>query len=45
MAWAREHMANYKVPRFVDIVAALPTNASGKVVKPDLRRMSAPAVG
>jgi len=43
IAWAREHMANYKVPRFVDIVAALPTNASGKVVKPELRKMSVPA--
>jgi acyl-CoA synthetase (AMP-forming)/AMP-acid ligase II len=35
--WARTHMANYKVPRRVEIVDALPTNASGKVVKGELR--------
>jgi acyl-CoA synthetase (AMP-forming)/AMP-acid ligase II len=33
IAWCREKMANYKVPRFVDIVPALPTNATGKVQK------------
>lgn len=33
ISWAREHMANYKAPRFVAIVDALPLNASGKVVK------------
>ena len=33
IAWCREKMANYKVPRFVDIVAVLPTNATGKVQK------------
>jgi acyl-CoA synthetase (AMP-forming)/AMP-acid ligase II len=38
VAWCREHMANYKVPRRVEIVAALPTNASGKVLKYELRR-------
>jgi acyl-CoA synthetase (AMP-forming)/AMP-acid ligase II len=36
-AWCREHMANYKVPRRVEIVDALPTNASGKVMKYVLR--------
>jgi acyl-CoA synthetase (AMP-forming)/AMP-acid ligase II len=30
-------MANYKVPRFVEIVDALPSNASGKVLKFELR--------
>jgi acyl-CoA synthetase (AMP-forming)/AMP-acid ligase II len=35
--WARANMANYKVPRFVEIVDALPTNATGKVVKDELR--------
>jgi HIP---CoA ligase len=35
--WAREHMANYKVPRYVEVVDALPVNASGKVIKADLR--------
>jgi acyl-CoA synthetase (AMP-forming)/AMP-acid ligase II len=37
IAWAREHMANYKVPRRVEIVEALPLNASGKVLKYELR--------
>jgi acyl-CoA synthetase (AMP-forming)/AMP-acid ligase II len=37
IAWCREQMANYKVPRRVEIVAALPTNASGKVLKYQLR--------
>lgn len=32
-AWARENMANYKVPRSVEIVDALPLNAAGKVQK------------
>ncbi|MHB8438002.1 MAG: FadD3 family acyl-CoA ligase [Acidimicrobiales bacterium] len=36
--WAREHMANYKVPRVVELVDSLPTNASGKVTKDVLRR-------
>ena len=37
IAWSREHMANYKVPRRVEIVDALPLNASGKVLKYELR--------
>jgi HIP---CoA ligase len=37
IAWSRERMANYKVPRHVDVVDALPTNASGKVLKYQLR--------
>jgi acyl-CoA synthetase (AMP-forming)/AMP-acid ligase II len=36
-AWCREHMANYKVPRAVRIVSALPMNATGKVTKFVLR--------
>jgi len=35
--WAREHLANYKVPRRVVVVDTLPTNASGKVLKYELR--------
>ena len=31
--WAREQMANYKVPRAVRVVDALPVNASGKVLE------------
>jgi acyl-CoA synthetase (AMP-forming)/AMP-acid ligase II len=37
MSWARQEMANYKVPRFVRVVDELPLNASGKVVKDELR--------
>jgi len=37
IAWSREHMANFKAPRGVTFVDSLPTNAAGKVTKPDLR--------
>jgi len=37
IAWSRERMANYKVPRSVEVVDALPLNASGKVLKYVLR--------
>ncbi len=36
--WARERLATYKVPREVIVVASLPRNALGKVVKPELVR-------
>src|SRR5690606_27969980 len=38
IAWARANMANFKVPRIVRIVKALPLNASGKVDKSVLRK-------
>jgi acyl-CoA synthetase (AMP-forming)/AMP-acid ligase II len=37
VAFSRANMANYKVPRHVHIVAELPLNASGKVLKDELR--------
>ncbi len=37
IAWCREQMANYKVPRIVRVVSELPLNASGKVLKFELR--------
>jgi acyl-CoA synthetase (AMP-forming)/AMP-acid ligase II len=37
IAWSGEHMANYKVPRYIEVVDVLPLNASGKVLKFDLR--------
>jgi acyl-CoA synthetase (AMP-forming)/AMP-acid ligase II len=37
VAWCREHMANFKAPRSVTIVESLPRNASGKVLKFELR--------
>jgi acyl-CoA synthetase (AMP-forming)/AMP-acid ligase II len=36
-AFSRANMANYKVPRHVYIVDELPLNASGKVLKTELR--------
>ena len=37
IAWSRERLANYKVPRRVEILPALPLNATGKVLKFQLR--------
>jgi acyl-CoA synthetase (AMP-forming)/AMP-acid ligase II len=37
VAWARGHLANFKVPRRVEIVETLPVNATGKVLKHELR--------
>jgi HIP---CoA ligase len=37
VAWCRERMANFKVPRYVTVVLDLPTNATGKVMKYVLR--------
>jgi HIP---CoA ligase len=37
IAYCRERLANFKVPRVVTFVDALPRNASGKVLKPTLR--------
>jgi acyl-CoA synthetase (AMP-forming)/AMP-acid ligase II len=37
IAFSRERLANYKVPRYVEIVDALPKNATGKVTKNVLR--------
>lgn len=39
ISWARERMANYKVPRLVRFFAALPVNASNKVAKNELRAL------
>ncbi len=37
IAWARERIAPYKVPKSVDIIDALPRNPSGKILRKDLR--------
>ncbi|WP_432168561.1 AMP-binding protein [Streptomyces sp. bgisy031] len=37
IAWARQNMSNYKVPRQVFIVPELPVNANGKIDKRKLR--------
>jgi HIP---CoA ligase len=41
LSWSRDVMANYKVPRSVVMVDALPVNASGKVLKRELRQRHA----
>lgn len=40
IAWARAHMANYKVPRYVLNFASFPVNASNKVVKRELQPLA-----
>jgi acyl-CoA synthetase (AMP-forming)/AMP-acid ligase II len=37
LSWSRDSMANYKVPRGIVLVDSLPVNASGKVLKRELR--------
>lgn len=37
LAWCREQMANYKVPRRVQVLDNMPLNATGKVAKQVLR--------
>jgi acyl-CoA synthetase (AMP-forming)/AMP-acid ligase II len=39
IAHAREHLANFKVPRSVVFLDVLPRNPGGKVVKPVLREI------
>ena len=40
VGWAKDEMANFKVPRRVVVVEALPLNAMGKVLKGDLRTIA-----
>jgi HIP---CoA ligase len=37
IAWSRDRMAGFKVPRFVEFLEELPLNATGKVMKDRLR--------
>jgi fatty-acyl-CoA synthase len=37
IGWARERIAGFKVPKSIDIIEMLPRNASGKVLRRDLR--------
>jgi acyl-CoA synthetase (AMP-forming)/AMP-acid ligase II len=45
IGWSRDQMANYKVPRSVEIIDELPINATGKVVKDVLRERATVARG
>lgn len=38
-AWGRQRMAAYKIPARLQIVEALPRNAMGKVVKPEIKKI------
>ena len=38
IAYARERIAGYKLPKSVDFVASLPRNPTGKVLRRELRR-------
>ncbi|HEX3825198.1 MAG TPA: FadD3 family acyl-CoA ligase [Mycobacteriales bacterium] len=40
VSWSRERMANFKAPRTVHVVDSLPRNASGKVLKFELRALA-----
>ncbi len=42
-AWCRDRMANYKAPHHVELIDELPRNASGKVLKYELRQRTARA--
>jgi acyl-CoA synthetase (AMP-forming)/AMP-acid ligase II len=37
MAWCRQRMAGFKAPRYVEFLGELPLNATGKVMKDQLR--------
>ncbi|MGV0677285.1 FadD3 family acyl-CoA ligase [Mycolicibacterium fortuitum] len=41
IAWSRERMAGYKVPRYVEFLDELPLNATGKVMKNELEARAA----
>jgi len=45
IGWARERLANYKVPSRVEVVDALPLNPSGKVLKYELRQRAQQETG
>ena len=38
ISWCKENMANYKVPKKVVFIDAMPLNATGKILKTDLRQ-------
>jgi malonyl-CoA/methylmalonyl-CoA synthetase len=40
-AWAKQRLAPYKVPTLLRVVAALPSNPMGKVMKPEVGRLFA----
>ncbi|MFE1465693.1 long-chain fatty acid--CoA ligase [Streptomyces nigra] len=45
IAWCRESMASYKYPRLMEFSDHLPTNATGKILKRELRNAKGPVAG
>ena len=37
-AWCRDHLGSHEIPRRFEVVAALPKNAAGKILKRELRK-------
>jgi long-chain acyl-CoA synthetase len=37
LAWARERVAGFKLPKSIDVIAAMPRNPSGKILRRKLR--------
>jgi long-chain acyl-CoA synthetase len=42
IAFARERLAAYKVPRVIEVLDELPKTASGKILRRELRDMTQP---
>ncbi|HIX43266.1 MAG TPA: long-chain fatty acid--CoA ligase, partial [Candidatus Kurthia intestinigallinarum] len=40
IAYCREHLAKYKVPRRVAFLEELPKNATGKILRRELQKLS-----
>src|SRR3546814_2460528 len=43
IAWARMRLAAYKLPKSIDLIDAIPRNASGKVLRRQLRDLTSEA--
>lgn len=37
IAWTKERLAGFKVPKSVDVIEIMPRNASGKILRRELR--------
>ena len=45
IAWAKERLSSYKYPRVIKFVESLPMNATGKILKSQLRKQAVDSVG
>ncbi|PIE34814.1 hypothetical protein CSA56_06670 [candidate division KSB3 bacterium] len=41
LEYCRQHLAQYKVPRFIEVIDEIPKNVTGKILKRVLRRIAA----